>query len=231
MICVPIFGRDLEEVRSRASVAAPSCDLLELRLDLIEELSPSLVPKLIGEMPLPVVATNRAPWEGGAFKGGEEERIAILEAAVESGARYVDVEFATKANLKERIGARAKERGARVILSHHDFEATPAFDELKGLFDEMSSQGQVVVKMVTFAQDVADFIEVFRLYPIARKRGVPLIAFCMGRHGCMSRIASLELGAHFTFASLESGLDSAPGQIPARQMREILSLIKGSCES
>ncbi len=229
MICVPVFGKSFDEVCSRARKAADFCDLLELRLDLIEGLNKELLKEIIKAMPLPVIATNRALWEGGTFKGSEEERIGLLEEAVVSGARFVDVEFATKGNLKRHIKRVAQEYGARLIYSHHDFEKTPPFSQLRGLFEEMVFQGADVVKIVTQATDRLDFLELSHLYPMARRLDVDIIAFCMGKKGCYSRLFCMELGAFLSFSALEEGASSAPGQIPVREFRDILSRIRSAC--
>ena len=231
MICVPVFGKSLHEIYSRARKAADFCDLLELRLDLIEGLNKGLLEEIIKAMPLPVIATNRALWEGGNFKGSEEERIGLLEEAVASGARFVDIEFATKGNLKGRIKRLTQDHGARLIFSHHDFEKTPPFRQLRGLFEEMVSQEADVVKIVTFAADRHDFLELSPLYPLARRLDVDLVAFCMGEKGCYSRLFCLALGAFLTFSALEEGASSAPGQIPVREMKDILCRIGSACSS
>ena len=231
MICVSLFGKSFDEICSRARKAADFCDLLELRLDLIEGLNKGLLKEIIKAVPLPVIATNRALWEGGSFKGSEEERISLLEEAVASGAGFVDVEFATKGNLKRRIKRVAQEYGARLIYSHHDFEKTPPFSQLRGLFEEMVFQGADVAKIVTQATDRLDFLELSGLYPMARRLGVDLIAFCMGDKGCYSRLFCLELGAFLTFSAIEEGASSAPGQIPVREMRDIISRIGSACSS
>ena len=231
MICVPVFGKSIHEICSRARKAADFCDLLELRLDLIGGLNKGLLKEIIKAMPLPVIATNRALWEGGSFEGSEEERIGLLEEAVASGAIFVDIEFATKGNLKRRIKRVAQDHGARLIYSHHDFEKTPPFRQLRGLFEEMVSQGADVVKIVTFATDRHDFLELSSLYPLARRLGVDLVAFCMGEKGCFSRLFCLDLGAFLTFSAIEEGASSAPGQIPVREMKDILSRIGSACSS
>jgi 3-dehydroquinate dehydratase len=52
-----------------------------------------------------------------------------------------------------------------------------------------------------------------------------IIAFCMGPLGRISRIVCPLMGGHMTFASLESGQESASGQIPALDMNKILEML------
>ena len=53
--------------------------------------------------------------------------------------------------------------------------------------------------------------------------GFPLIAFCMGRAGMISSIATLELGGFMTYAAPDNGPVTAPGQLPASVLRTILT--------
>ncbi len=229
MICVPIFGTGPDEIVAMASEAAYFCNLLELRMDLLKGISAGLLKGIIEAMPLPVIATNRASWEGGNFTGTEEDRVYLLEQAVTLGASYVDVEFATDRLLRERVMEVAEEHGTRVIFSYHDFERTPPFNDLEALFERMVREGADMAKIVTYATSRSDFFEIARLFPLARRLGVDLIGFCMGQKGCYSRLFCLHLGSFLTFASLEQDLASAPGQIPAKNMNDIFDRMESIC--
>ncbi len=229
MICIPVFGNDEKQITSLLKKIHGLCDIVELRLDLIKGLDSRLLKQIIVQAGLPVIATNRASWEGGGFQGNEDKRIALLEMALECGADFVDIEQATETALKERLFEFAKNLGAQVILSHHDFKKTPSSSQLLALFDNMASQGPHILKIVTHASNSMDFLRLAMLYPKAEEKGKKLIAFCMGRHGCYSRVFCTYLGSFLTFASIEANLSSAPGQIPARIMKEILSRIDSAC--
>ena len=59
-------------------------------------------------------------WEGGAFRGAEEERLRLLADALEAGAEYVDVEW--KALSPAFAGGRHRDR---IVVSMHDFSGIP----------------------------------------------------------------------------------------------------------
>ncbi len=89
-------------------------DLVELRLDTVSD--PDVAGALAGRRQ-PVIVTCRAAWEGGHFKGSEEERHRLLRQALDLGAEYVDVEW--RASFDDLLdGANAR----RVVLSSHDFD-------------------------------------------------------------------------------------------------------------
>jgi 3-dehydroquinate dehydratase type I len=60
------------------------------------------------------------------------------------------------------------------------------------------------------------------LVPQAVDRALKIIAFCMGPMGRISRVFSHLMGAYVTFASLETGQESAAGQIPIQEMKKII---------
>jgi 3-dehydroquinate dehydratase type I len=86
-LCVTVTGRTMEELR-RARDAAAHADLVELRLDSVDR--PDALGAIEGRR-RPVIVTCRAAWEGGGFRGSEEERERILSAAEAGGAEFVDV--------------------------------------------------------------------------------------------------------------------------------------------
>ena len=103
----------LREARDRVERA----DLIELRLDTVSD--PDVAGALAGRR-RPVVLTCRAAWEGGSFKGSEDERRRILEQAIEQDAEYVDIEW--QARFDDLI---ARTGGRRIVLSSHDFQQMP----------------------------------------------------------------------------------------------------------
>ena len=56
-------------------------DLVEVRLDLLPKDPLRVIREVRDATRLPIIATNRMAQEGGAFRGGEEERIDILAEA------------------------------------------------------------------------------------------------------------------------------------------------------
>jgi 3-dehydroquinate dehydratase-1 len=49
----------------------------------------------------------------------------------------------------------------------------------------------------------------------------------MGEQGQVSRILCPLAGGYFTYASIESGRESADGQLTVKEMREIYRLLNG----
>ena len=208
MICVPLTGSTTEEMLAGAVRAkALGADLVEFRLDYMP--APE-VAQLVANKPLPAILTCRPTREGGRFDGPEDERIALLQQAVDAGADYVDVELDT-------VGKIERKRGVKLIVSVHDFEGTP--DDLDALYERIAGRPNPdIVKIATTATDIRDNL---RLFEVLRKATLPTIALAMGERGVISRILSPKFGSLLTFASLGEGEGSAPGQLTIEELLNV----------
>ncbi len=210
MLCVSILASTNEEALRQIDAAATCADAVEIRLDSIVDPDPQLLfsrwKLKSGQKPL--IATCRAAWEGGRWKGDEAARVILLERAGEAGADYVDLEYRAYKPLRRHT--------AKLILSYHDFEKTP--DDLEATVWKMSELEPDVLKIAVTARTLRDAIRVANL---ARSLDRPHIVIAMGEAGRVTRILYRRLGSILTFASLEAGAESAPGQVTLRDLREL----------
>jgi 3-dehydroquinate dehydratase type I len=217
MFCIPIIAKDTEEALRKMAMAAPLADIIEVRLDLMNsfDLGP-----IISSSVRPVLITYRSEKEGGMGKDDPDTVAGYLVSAIKEGTNLIDLELGMPLTVRERIlNARG---GTKVIISTHINSGTPSRDELKRIFNKSIGAGGNIVKIVTRASRWDDNFRVLELIPEAREMGVDIIAFCTGPLGRMSRIFSLLMGAHMTFASIQIGEESADGQIPIIEMKELL---------
>lgn len=97
----------------------------------------------------------------GNYGGDEEARLSALRTAAAAGAAYVDVELL--AADKFLADGYSMPEGVKLILSNHDFEATPAVEVLRGKIDAMWEAGADIAKLATTATDISDAINVLSL--------------------------------------------------------------------
>jgi 3-dehydroquinate dehydratase/shikimate dehydrogenase len=222
-ICVALgfSGADRLLEHARSEVAAGET-FLEFRLDHLDapEQGVQAIKTLLRESPeCMVIATCRRRQNQGRFNGSVEEQIRILNAAVEAGARAVDVEIETA----ESPGARFEMfRGrAALMLSYHNFEGTPG---MEAVLARMSRIPADAYKLVTTARKPSDN---FRLLSLARTHPrMPLVLLAMGETGFPSRVLSTVFGGLFTYAAPRSAEGTAAGQISARQLRQVYRIGK-----
>lgn len=224
MICIPIVAKDQRAALIQMERSFPLADILELRIDQIKNLN---LENLLRRKRGKVLVTNRRKDEGGGFCGTERERLELLKEALALGVDYVDIEVRTEGALIKELSAKIGNHHGRAkwIVSHHDFSGTPSERSLRRRLDECSRTGSDIVKIVTYANTLEDNLRVLGLIPHARRRGLEIIAFCMGEMGRISRIMAPLLGSCFSYVSLEKGLESAPGQLTLEEIREAFRIL------
>jgi 3-dehydroquinate dehydratase type I len=196
--------------------AGELADLIELRLDLI---GPGWR-ELTGHLTKPWIACNRRAEEGGSWRGDEAERIKELLSAVELGVNIIDIELSTPG--VEKVVRDIKGR-ADCLISYHNVKETPPPGELRDIIERQLELGAGICKAVTTARSLADNIAVLRLIKDFPK--VKVVAFAMGEVGQISRVLAPLVGGYFTYASIEAGGESAPGQLPIGDLRKIYGML------
>lgn len=208
LLCATVTGRTMEELR-RARDAAAFADMVEVRLDTVDR--PDAIAAIEGRR-RPVLVTCRASWEGGHFRGSEEERERLLSDAQNAGAEFVDVE--ARAQFVPAITRRRRGRG--IVLSLHAFGEPPS--DLLDRARAMRSTGAEIVKIAIEARRLTDMLPLMDLASHSDfvdpdgMNGHVLIA--MGQAGLPTRVLAARLGNRWTYA----GDGVAPGQIPAARL-------------
>jgi 3-dehydroquinate dehydratase/shikimate dehydrogenase len=183
----------LIEARDR-SVA----DLVELRLDTVADPD---VARALDSRRTAVVITCRPLWEGGAFRGSEEERCRLLKQALDGGAEFVDIEWL--AGFEDLIRAAP----SRVVISSHDFEGVP-----KDLHQRARAMRQTGAGLIKVAINPKRLEETLPLHEIARNNDAIVVG--MGLRGLPTRLLSSWYGSHWTYA----GENSELGQLSVAKM-------------
>ena len=219
-VCVSVAGETVDQAIDIAKQSEALADVIEIRLDRLSR--PEVLP-FMKNLTKPLLFSNRPTWEGGSFKGSEGERIALLLKAIESDCALVDLELKTTDELRaELLDVLLEHPQTGLIISWHDFSGTPSGDELSGILQQQIESGAHIGKIVTMANDYNDVLRVLNLQAIAKENNFPLIAFCMGQVGMISRLATLKLGGYLTYASPDGGNETAPGQMPVSLSSERL---------
>ena len=212
MICIPIVASTVQEALLNLERAENGADVVEVRLDLLPREAWTPLLKRGGK---PSIVTLRPERQGGRFNGQEGERIRFLEGTLAFDPAFIDVEWDTPPHLISSLLRKKAEKTA-LIFSYHNTERTP--DDLEAILKKVNSLGGDVAKIVTHANAFEDNMKILKL---VESNAGTITAFCMGPLGLSSRILTLRYGGFMTYGSLEKGKESAPGQIPARDLREI----------
>jgi 3-dehydroquinate dehydratase type I len=207
-ICVPILPKTTHEaLQLIAKAEQTQVDFIEVRLDNLEP--GSKLADLTAHHKTPLIAADRS-------RKNEIDRQALLLNAAKNGFQYVDADLQSP-KLQTFI-TQAKSFGVKCIVSSHDFSKTPGIPELTRILEREVSSGADVCKIVTTANHMDDNLTLLQFISAAPVRKKP-VCFAMGEIGKTSRLLSPAFGSFFTFASLERGSETAPGQMTVQEMR------------
>ncbi|HOO53991.1 MAG TPA: type I 3-dehydroquinate dehydratase [Methanothrix sp.] len=191
-------------------------DLVEVRLDLLPGDPLRIIREVRDATPLPIIVTNRLTSEGGAFGGGEDERIEIL-AEASTWADLVDVELL--AGGRDRL---VEMVDLPVIISYHDFEGVPPLDVLRSMLEEIFEAGADIAKLALTPPALEDCLDLLKL-PLEAEGPISLMG--MGDVGKHLRAIAPIYGSVLTYGYI--GNSTAPGQIPVKALREVIDLLIG----
>src|SRR6266446_9344558 len=221
-ICVPVCVQRASELPPAITRAAEVADIIELRLDclLAAELDSarSILGSLIDKVEALIILTMRSGEQGGRVSLSLDQRLQFwLSIGSTDGNCLRDFEL----DLVQEYQRRRDERvdWSKVICSYHDFVGVPS--DLEKIYEEMTATPARIRKIAVQARDATDCIPVFRLLERAPRGGREMIAIAMGPAGIMTRILGPSRGSFLTYGSLDDESATAPGQLTARELREV----------
>lgn len=227
-ICLPITGRNIAEIEQQSiQINQKNPDLVEWRVDFYQNHDLELPLQIIRQhiRDTPVIFTFRTQKEGGQQEITDQAYLSINEKAMMSGLiDFVDLELKLPAIIRDPLIAKAKQQGIHTIISNHDFEKTPAREELINRLKEAELIGASVAKIAVTPKQAQD---VLTLLSVTNKMNdminIPLITMSMGGLGLVSRLTGEIFGSAVTFGT--AGQASAPGQLDSETLSTILTVI------
>jgi len=222
-VCIPIQQRTQKEAKKRLQQVSKEADIAEIWLDQIGDLD---IKTLLKAKPLPVVCVCKRPADKGKFKGSFEDTSKVLIEAIKYGANYVDIPINMPEKLNKKIVQQARKKKCKIIISHHDFKATPDYPKLVKMADSIKKRGADVIKIACHAKSLQDTVDIIALGKHLQGLKTRHILIAMGQKGILSRILTPTLNGEMMFATLGKKGQTAPGQISAKELKKAWSLIK-----
>ena len=201
VIALPV--RSLEDVKL---VPTLDSDLVELRLDYLKK-PEDFDPSLIEDIKDRVIITVRDPSEGGVKEVDEDWKASLYKKLHDMGVLYdVEARFLRK---RKDVPFEGK------IVSAHFFDRVPSIKEVEEIFkgfEEAWIKKLAVTAREGYKELLAHFArKSFAIMPIGSDP--------------IERIAFATLGSELIYASLDKGLETAPGQMSYKKVKEILSCL------
>ncbi|MEC1661825.1 type I 3-dehydroquinate dehydratase [Bacillus halotolerans] len=232
-IIVPLMGKTEKQILKEAeAVKLLDPDIVEWRVDVFEKADDSeAVIKMISKLRESLrdklfLFTFRSHKEGGSKEMDVSSYIALLETAIRTkDIDFIDIElFSGEANV-EALVSLAGVNGVYVIMSNHDFQKTPAKDEIISRLRKMQELGAHIPKIAVMPKDAGDLLTLLdATYTMKTKYADrPMITMSMAGTGLVSRLSGEVFGSACTFGAGEEA--SAPGQIPVSELRNVLEVL------
>ncbi|KRL76673.1 type I 3-dehydroquinate dehydratase [Secundilactobacillus paracollinoides] len=219
-IAVPITGKTQEDILSQAAdIKAAQPDVVEWRIDFFDGVldadrlaeTGKALHDAIGDLAL--LTTFRTKGEGGELVLDDAGYFQVCENVVAGDfTDALDVERYHEESAVKGIIEKAHAQKVVIIMSNHDFDKTPAEDDIVGRLTSMVEYGADVAKMAVMPNSVQDVITLLEAtHRASLSLSKPIITMSMGDLGKVSRIAGEVFGSSLSFGTV--GAASAPGQV------------------
>ncbi len=207
MICISIAQSSRRLALVDMHNAGPQCDLIEVRLDRFD--NAANVGELLANRPKPVIMTCRRPEDGGDWQGGEPERLALLRQCVIDKADYVEIELDVADHVRPLPPAKR-------VISYTNLVETP--EDLPEIYAQALTKNPDVVKLVVPVHSPEE------VWPVVQTLGhasVPTVVVGLGQPGVMLALMARKMGAPWTYAALERGMEAHSGQTTVADLEEV----------
>jgi 3-dehydroquinate dehydratase/shikimate dehydrogenase len=230
-IAISITSKTLSEMLENISKANSLADFIELRLDYLEDKdlykeAEEILKGAVQFRQPPLIFTYRSDKKEVVPNRSIQTFSKILSSRTgELSQDYFDFDLSKNNTVSFHLYSayqRLFGKSPKIILSHHNFQECNE-EELFAVYNRLATLTPEVIKIAAKANQVKDQLIIFSLLKTAIKENLNLIALAMGEMGQLSRILAPSMGSFLTFASLEKGKESAPGQFT---LDEMLSLYR-----
>jgi 3-dehydroquinate dehydratase-1 len=220
-LIVGSFGTAADAREATSALVAESCDIAEVRLDLMrDELGGAAKPwaHLAGA---PLLFTARMTAEGGAGDLNADAREALLREVLDEAA-CIDIEVASIGSMAGLIDE-LRRRKLPWIASFHDFEKLPENAVLEERLARAKSAGAAVFKVAAKLHspgDVARLAE-FQL----ADHGIAVATMGMGVLAPVSRLLCAQSGSVLNYGFLGQ-TSTAPGQWGSLRLKQTIASLE-----
>ncbi|MCS4235974.1 type I 3-dehydroquinate dehydratase [Stenotrophomonas sp. BIGb0135] len=236
---VPITGATAELALQQAAAiaASPSTDVAEWRIDYLDIATDGKALVALGKriaralQGKPMIVTFRTQAEGGSKPISDADYAALYSTLLRGDfAQLIDVEMFRDPTRVAALVAQAHKAGVKVVMSSHDFHATPAREEIVARLLRQEALGADVLKIAVMPQDAGDVLTLLQAtWDVRQRSSKPLLTMSMGGTGVVSRLAGETFGQALTFGMI--GTPSAPGQVEVDQLQSVLQVIHASSKA
>jgi 3-dehydroquinate dehydratase/shikimate dehydrogenase len=209
-LCISICAKSSEELFEKIVRAEDLADVIEVRFDCVNADERLEIAKRISATGKNFLITFRPSEQGGHADLTVEGRKELWSQVPSS--KWADAE----PDIVEDVESRGFEK---LICSYHASSNSVA--NLRQIFALLADTKAEILKIAVPTEAAVDAIPVWNLLESAKAENKSIVPIAMGEAGKWTRILGPAHGAFMTYASLEKGSETAPGQISADDMLNV----------
>lgn len=218
-ICISICAETADELIEQIKRAENLADVIEIRFDCLKENEfDTFLRGFGGNRFSNIFLSTFRPLEQGGKKNlsYDERKDFWLHSHIFEFTDWADLEQdISESDINNLWGKAFK----KVIKSNHNFEKIP--ENLNEIYEHLLSENPDIIKIAAQTTDITDTIPIWKLLEKAKSDNKQIIPIAMGESGKWTRILGLAHGAFMTYAALNSGKETAPGQVSAEDLTEV----------
>lgn len=204
MICASIKVKNMSDAIDMLAKVPDEYDLVEVWINEIDDLDLKLL-KEKAKHPLLIKITD--------FTNQD-----LLKMVIENGFEYVDIDIEDF----EKVQDLHKGPKTKIIVSYHGFNESPSYEKGLALIERIKKSGADIAKLVCTAKDCHDNLIPLK---ILKEVDFPLITFCMGELGRLSRVLAPQCGSLISYIPPDTSWKTADGQIIFAEWKVIRDLL------
>ncbi|HXY35419.1 MAG TPA: type I 3-dehydroquinate dehydratase [Planctomycetaceae bacterium] len=207
MLCISVAPVSRSLAKADLLNAANQCDLVEFCIDhFIKEPD---VGDLVKGISKPILIACRRAQDGGKFEGTDEERMLLLRQAIVASPEYIELDLEAAAKVP-RFGKTKR------LIDVTSLSGPP--DDLDAIFEEAA---KVQADGIKFSWPTPTFEAAWPLIKLLSKKGaLGVVGLGIGKASVTVTLVGKMLEAPWSYAALEKGLESVPGQPTVSELKE-----------
>ncbi len=202
MICASIKANKMAEVTDKLEKVPNLYDLAEIWINEIQNLN---IEKLKQK------AKNLL-----IIKITDASDNKLMEQISDLNFNYVDLDIENLKNFSKN------HKSCKIIGSYHDYEKTPDLKKAKEIAEKIYSEGADIAKVVFYANKCEDNFVPLKLTEEIDK---PIISFCMGEKGRISRFLGVQCGCLINYVAPDASWKTAEGQFTLDEWKKVQTLL------
>jgi len=169
--------------------------------------------------------TVRASTAGGFFPGTEEQRLAVLDAALDRGIQWVDLEDNIDAETREKLASKARGANISIVASRHE-ASTPSAEDITTWIKDATEKGDLI-KFCSMISNPSDALQLVQASMDLKDGDVKFSIMGLGPGGDWTRLHAPVMGQSLVYATMRTEYAlKDEGRINVRDVRDAWQLLE-----